>query len=128
MNASRTKNLTCFHGLYAKPGREYLPPLMTLFLNSSDGRRAFEQVNRFYGNGLKKLEPKDVEAMPCPVMPELDATQSKELTSRLMDLENVPFTERTAGLDQLAAYYLDAGSRGRRTSLVNEGSSSNPPP
>lgn len=128
LNASRTKNLTCFHGLYAKPGREHLPPLMTLFLNSSDGRRAFEQVNRFYGNGLKKLEPKDVEAMPCPVMPELDATQSKELTCRLMDLENVPFTERTAGLDQLAAYYLDAGSRGRRTSLVNAGSSSNPPP
>src|SRR6266536_1748149 len=39
LNASGAKNLTCFHGLYAKPGSETLPPLMTLFLNSSGGRR-----------------------------------------------------------------------------------------
>ena len=47
LNTSGAKNLTCFHGLYAKAGCENLPPLMTLFLNSSDGRRAFSQVNRF---------------------------------------------------------------------------------
>ncbi len=55
LNTSGAKNLTCFHGLYAKPGCESLPPLMTLFLNSSDGRRAFSQVNRFYGDGLTNL-------------------------------------------------------------------------
>ena len=59
LNSSGAKNLTCFHGLYTKPGCETLPPLMTLFRNGSGGRRAFSQVNRSYGDGLNKLEPKD---------------------------------------------------------------------
>ncbi|MGB8356076.1 MAG: N-6 DNA methylase, partial [Chthoniobacteraceae bacterium] len=67
LNTSKARNLTCFHGLYAKPGNEQLAPLLTLFLNSSWGRQAFAQVNRYYGGGLNKLEPKDVEALPCPI-------------------------------------------------------------
>ena len=53
LNTSRAKNLTCFHGLYAKPGIQNLAPLLVLFLNSAGGREAFAQVNRFYGDGLK---------------------------------------------------------------------------
>lgn len=52
LNTSNTKNLTCFHGLYAKPGHKTKAPLATLYLNSSWGREAFAQVNRFYGDGL----------------------------------------------------------------------------
>ena len=97
LNTSGAKNLTCFHGLYAKPGNETLPPLMTLFLNSSlGGRRAFSQVNRFYGDGLNKLEPKDVEDMPCPVMPKLSRAEANELTRKLAELEKLPLSERTA--------------------------------
>ena len=111
LNTSGAKNLTCFHGLYAKPGGESLPPLMTVFLNSSDGRRAFSQVNRFYGDGLNKLEPKDVEDMPCPVMPKLSRTETGELTRKLAELEKLPLDERTARIDELAARYFDASSR-----------------
>ena len=111
LNSSGAKNLTCFHGLYAKPGGEYLPSLMTLFLNSSDGRRVFSQVNRFYGDGLNKLEPKDVEDMPCPVMPNLSRTEAGELTRKLAELEKLPLDERTARIDELAAPYFDASSR-----------------
>jgi adenine-specific DNA-methyltransferase len=108
LNASGAKNLTCFHGLYAKPGCETLPPLMTLFLNSSGGRRAFSQVNRFYGDGLNKLEPKDVEDMPCPEMPKLSPAEAKNLVQALVDLESLALGERTRRIDELASRYLSA--------------------
>jgi len=106
LNASGVKNLTCFHGLYAKRGYENLPPLLTLFLNSSDGRRAFSQVNRFYGDGLNKLEPKDVEEMPCPVMPKLNQAEAREIIKTLVDLESLGTSERTVRLDKIAAQYF----------------------
>jgi adenine-specific DNA-methyltransferase len=111
LNTSGARNLTCFHGLYAKPGRECLPPLVTLFLNSSDGRRAFSQVNRFYGDGLNKLEPKDVEDMPCPVMPKVSRTEADGLTRKLAELEKRSLHERTRRIDELVARYLAANSR-----------------
>ncbi len=118
LNTSGAKNLTCFHGLYAKPGWENLPPLMTLFLNSSDGRRAFSQVNRFYGDGLNKLEPKDVEDMPCPVMPKLSRAEADELTRALADLEKLPLAGRTARIDELAGNYFAAIPRPREPSSL----------
>lgn len=116
LNTSGAKNLTCFHGLYAKEGCENLPPLMTLFLNSSDGRRAFSQVNRFYGAGLNKLEPKDVEDMPCPVMQKLSRAEADELTHKLADLEKLPLVKRTASIDQHAARYFAANARSKELS------------
>jgi adenine-specific DNA-methyltransferase len=107
LNTSGVKNLTCFHGLYAKPGCESLSPLMTLFLNSSGGRRSFSQVNRFYGDGLNKLEPKDVEDMPCPAMPKLSRAEANELVHELMELEKLSQSERTLRVDKLAASYFE---------------------
>lgn len=106
LNTSAAKNLTCFHGLYAKPGHETLAPLLTLFLNSSGGREAFTQVNRFYGDGLNKLEPKDVEAMPCPEMPALRRTEAEKLVRRLERLELLSGTARSEEADALLARYL----------------------
>jgi len=106
LNNSGAKNLTCFHGLYSKPGNVALAPLLTLFLNSSLGREAFSQVNRFYGDGLNKLEPKDVEDMPCPVMPKLDRTEAKEIVRQLTELEKLSPHERTAFVDELATCYF----------------------
>jgi adenine-specific DNA-methyltransferase len=106
LNTSGAKNLTCFHGLYAKPGCEHLSPLLVLFLNSSGGREAFAQVNRFYGDGLNKLEPKDVEAMPCPELPTLRRTEAEKLMRRLEQLESLPETERSKEVDALVARFL----------------------
>jgi len=107
LNTSGAKNLTCFHGLYAKPGNEPLAPLMTLFLNSSLGRESFSQVNRFYGDGLNKLEPKDVEDMPCPVMPKSSSAEANELTRKLAEMEKLTLDERTAVIDELVKCYFD---------------------
>jgi adenine-specific DNA-methyltransferase len=110
LNVSAAKNLTCFHGLYAKPGHETLSPLMTLFLNSSAGRRAFSQVNRFYGDGLNKLEPKDVEDMPCPAMPKSSRAAAHGLIRKLRELEEFPADERQPRIDELATRYFDIAS------------------
>lgn len=106
LNNSGAKNLTCFHGLYAREGKASLAPLLVLFLNSSWGRIAFSQVNRFYGDGLNKLEPKDVEAMPCPALPAQTAEQAKQLTARLIELESVPDAERRPIMDRMIAEIL----------------------
>jgi adenine-specific DNA-methyltransferase len=118
LNTSGAKNLTCFHGLYAKPGCETLPPLMTLFLNSSGGRRAFSQVNRFYGDGLNKLEPKDVEDMPCPTMPKLGRAEANGLVRKLTELEKLLLSERTACVDELAASYFTTDSKAAELSSL----------
>jgi adenine-specific DNA-methyltransferase len=106
-NTSGVKNLTCFHGLYAKPGFESLAPLMTLFLNSSGGKHSFSLVNRFYGDGLNKLEPKDVEDMPCPTMPKLSQDEANELVRKLAELETLSPDEQTRRIDELAAGYFE---------------------
>jgi adenine-specific DNA-methyltransferase len=108
LNTSGAKNLTCFHGLYAKPGYELLAPLMTLFLNSSLGRQSFSKVNRFYGDGLNKLEPKDVEEMPCPAMPKLERAKANEITRKLSELEALDLKERTVRVNELAVNYFDS--------------------
>jgi adenine-specific DNA-methyltransferase len=106
LNKSGAKNLTCFHGLYARDAEARLAPLVTLFLNSSWGRIAFSQVNRFYGDGLNKLEPKDVEAMPCPEFPSQSEIQSKQLTARLLELESLAENERRLIMDQIVVEML----------------------
>lgn len=106
LNTSGAKNLTCFHGLYAKPGCEHLAPLLVLFLNSTGGREAFAQVNRFYGDGLNKLEPKDVEAMPCPEMPALRRTDAETLRCQLEQLDTLSAQARRAEVDALVACYF----------------------
>jgi adenine-specific DNA-methyltransferase len=111
LNTSGAKNLTCFHGLYAKPGHKNLAPLVTLYLNSSWGRDAFAQVNRFYGDGLNKLEPKDVEALPCPALPCLHADEAARLTKQLTELERLEPGERNRRVDSLVAGYLDLSAR-----------------
>lgn len=110
LNTSGARNLTCFHGLYAKPGRENLAPAMTLFLNSTLGREAFTRVNRFYGDGLNKLEPKDVEAMPCPAFPPFTKREAAALTRELSVLENLPRVERQKGVDVVLARLLQRPS------------------
>jgi adenine-specific DNA-methyltransferase len=111
LNTSEAKNLTCFHGLYARPGHKNLAPLVTLFLNSSWGRDSFAQVNRFYADGLNKLEPKDVESMPCPKLPLCNHAETKTLVKHLAKLEMLPLDQRNEQVDALIASYIDLPGR-----------------
>ena len=111
LNTSRAKNLTCFHGLYAKPGHGNLSLLMTLFLNSGWGREAFSKVNRYYGDGLNKLEPKDVEALGCPELPSQSAGGCERLRGELLRLEGLPTDQRQREIDALTGGLLGLGGR-----------------
>lgn len=111
LNASGAKNLTCFHGLYAKPGHENLSPLMTLFLNSGWGREAFSKVNRYYGDGLNKLEPKDVEALGCPEFLSQSAGDCERLRGELLRLEGLSADKRQREIDGLTGELLGLGDR-----------------
>jgi adenine-specific DNA-methyltransferase len=106
LNEARVKNLTCFHGLYSKIGSRAHCLLMTLFLNSSRGRQSFFRVNRFYGDGLNKLEPRDVEAMPCPELRSLRANELDRLLRRLMDLDRTDNDQRQAAIDEIVSELL----------------------
>ncbi len=113
LNTSGAKNLTCFHGLYAKPGHKAKAPLATLYLNSSWGREAFSQVNRFYGDGLNKLEPKDVEALPCPVLPDPPNEQAEAIVQRLTQLDLLSLSERSARIDEMLPTLINLPARQR---------------
>ena len=101
LNESGAKNLTCFHGLYSRNADARLAPLIVLFLNSSWGRIAFSRVNRYYGDGLNKLEPKDVESMPCPELPIQSQAQAQHLAACLLELESMPESDRIIKIDQM---------------------------
>lgn len=108
LNTSGAKNLTCFHGLYARSGRRHLAPLLTLFLNSRWGAESFRRVNRFYGDGLNKLEPKDVEAMPCPEWPELKHDAADALRDRFVTLAALPESTRRGTIDEIVAAHCSS--------------------
>jgi adenine-specific DNA-methyltransferase len=106
LNEAGTKNLTCFHGLYGKTDSRAHRLLMTLFLNSSAGRKSFFAVNRFYGDGLNKLEPKDVEAMPCPEMPSVGENELDRLLEQMMKLDRVENGQRQPAIDEIVGTLL----------------------
>ena len=81
---------------------------MTLFLNCSAGRKSFGRVNRFYGDGLNKLEPRDVEDMPCPTMPEITEVEAEAIARSLLEAETMTPTHRLAAIDELAFRYFNA--------------------
>ena len=105
INEARIKNLTCFHGLYATKAQAGLDVLTLLFLNSRYGAEAFASISRFYGSGLNKVEPKDVEAMPCPEFPVLPpdtiAAIKHEMVSRTEAAETANTTPNFDDLCQL---------------------------
>lgn len=105
-NTSKAKNLTCFHGLYPKHGNGFLGPITTLYLNSSWGQEAFAKVNRFYGDGLNKLEPKDVEALECPEFPVQTQADFERLRNELLRLEGLSEVIRRSKIDKITSDIL----------------------
>jgi adenine-specific DNA-methyltransferase len=101
-NETDTRHLTCFHGIYARSGIPADAALVVLFLNSSLGRIAIRQAQRFYGDGLNKLEPKDVEAIPCPSLATQSDAINRSVIAQLKRIETLPAARQPAALDALA--------------------------
>jgi len=70
LNEAQVHNLTCYHGLYLRPGvSPHMSKLVVLYMNSLVGNGAFRLACRDYGGGLSKLEPRDVESISVPQWP-----------------------------------------------------------
>lgn len=102
LNRTDARHLTCFHGIYARSGDSADAAPLVLFLNSSIGRTAIRQAQRFYGGGLNKLEPKDVESIPCPSLALNSAAEKSRLIARLERIVKLPRDQQSAALDALA--------------------------
>jgi adenine-specific DNA-methyltransferase len=102
LNETTTRHLTCFHGIYARSGIAADAASIVLFLNSSLGRIAIRRTQRFYGDGLNKLEPKDVEAIPCPSLAPRSDILNRNLVSQLKLIEALPVARQPLALDALA--------------------------
>ncbi len=105
MNLARVRNLTCFHALYCKSENPLLPYVTLVFLNSLRGQQGFHDVNRFYGDGLLKLEPKDVEQITCPdlLVATERASQIKGFRQNLVEAASKPLSIRQPYLEELAS-------------------------
>jgi len=66
LNEAGVLNLTAYHGIY--PHALERDGVLALFdyLNGPAARVALRDHRRIYGDGLFKLEPRDVEALPIP--------------------------------------------------------------
>lgn len=107
LNTTGTRHLTCFHGVYARSGSAADAARLVLFLNSSIGRIAIRQAQRFYGDGLNKLEPKDVESIPCPSLAPVSDATNQRLIAQLKRIEKLPAAQQPAALDTLAIECFD---------------------
>ena len=107
LNEAKIKNLTCFHGLYIKQPIPGLSILASVFLNSSYSAKSFAEVSRYYGSGLNKLEPKDVEAMPCPEFPILTDSEIRDILCNMRERMLITkFDNGGPQLDDLCRQYL----------------------
>lgn len=66
---------------------------------------AFGGVNQFYGNGLNKLEPKDVEQMACPNL-KLVKTKDLERLTKKIDAAMASSQVSVEWFDQILSDYL----------------------
>jgi adenine-specific DNA-methyltransferase len=101
LNTARVKNLTCYHGLYSRRNCWKDAVLLTIFLNTSIALEAFAGINRFYGGGLKKVEPKDVESMPCPKLPKISDAEAARLLSAIESINGQSDVDVTKPLDKI---------------------------
>lgn len=81
LNAAAVRNLTTFHGFYLNAAARALRGSLFLYLNTPLCLEILRQVLRRYGDGLNKVEPRDVESLLVPDFGELDPDSSARLGS-----------------------------------------------
>ncbi len=65
-NRAGVLNLTAFHSLYPRDRTPGGVEAMVSYLNGPEAQEALRDHRRVYADGLFKLEPRDVEAIPMP--------------------------------------------------------------
>lgn len=65
-NRAGARNLTAFHGIYLHEPTPACVDALFAYLNSEAAQARLRQHRRIYADGLLKVEPRDVEALPIP--------------------------------------------------------------
>ena len=65
-NDAGALNLTAYHGIYLKSSDTDLIDELFAYLCSDEAAEQLKQHERIYAEGLRKLEPRDVESLPIP--------------------------------------------------------------
>ena len=65
-NQAGARNLTAFHGLYPVRNDTKSHKALLSYLTSDAAQDAIAAQSRLYGGGLRKMEPRDVLAIPIP--------------------------------------------------------------
>lgn len=65
-NEAGALSLTAFHAIYPKSSDESAVGALIAYLQSDAAQQSLSDHQRIYAEGLLKLEPKDVEAIPVP--------------------------------------------------------------
>ncbi len=89
-NEAGCYNLTTFHCIYPKFSDKDMILFLLAFLNSNHCRELMKREMRFYGGGLNKLEPKDLEKIPVINPHNIPRAKLKEIVvifSKLLELE-----------------------------------------
>jgi adenine-specific DNA-methyltransferase len=98
LNEARILNLTTFHGIYLRPSFSSLREILFAYLNSFLCAEFIRPQRREYGDGLLKLEPRDVERILLPEFarmsgPDLDAVRDAVALLREGRLDTGRFLE-----------------------------------
>ena len=66
LNEAGVLNLTAYHAIYPRNPNDEPVGALFRYLNSAKAKQALVAHRRIYGDGLLKVEPRDVEALPIP--------------------------------------------------------------
>lgn len=89
-NEANCYNLTTFHCIYPNFSDKNMILFLLAFLNSNHCRELMKREMRFYGGGLNKLEPKDLEKIPVinpHSIPKEKLKEIADLFSKILELE-----------------------------------------
>lgn len=82
-NESSAVHLTCFHGFSSKPEYSDLEEFLFAFLITPQVRKQLESRTREYAQGLRKVEPGDLNSLSVPDLRKLKE-EEKEKIGRLL--------------------------------------------
>ncbi|TGK18774.1 methylase [Leptospira fluminis] len=89
LNSSPAVNLTCFHGFTAKPEYAGMEELLFAYLITPHAHKELESRTREYAQGLRKVEPGDLNSLIVPDLRKVKEMEKEKISSLLAKYRNL---------------------------------------
>lgn len=98
-NIARIANLTCYHGMHLKTklSKEQIDAVCAYMQSDICNKLAMLEVRKL-GAGLNKLEPRDVEKIPCPNFKNFSKSSIEKLSILFTQLSNTKISKQEFNL------------------------------